>query len=144
MASLPSTSGSMLRVTPSTPIDRAADSTSIDVNSHAPLLTLDVAAAITLALSRCGLSQKDAALTMGLDPAQWSRQLHGEGHVSMQRLQRLPVEFWREFLPLLGGPIRLTLAHQDAVDLAMLRIVALVQEIGAFALSIRALDRRSA
>jgi hypothetical protein len=105
---------------------------------------LDLASAISIALDRAGISHKAAALTMGIDPAQWSRQLHGDGHISFQRLQKLSAEFWREFLPLLASPLQLTMSHQDLADFAMLKIAALVQEIGTYVIQVRAQQRRVA
>lgn len=49
------------------------------------------------ALTRSGLSVKAAALTMGMDHAQLSRQLDGDGHLSITRLMALPPSFWRWF-----------------------------------------------
>jgi hypothetical protein len=111
---------------------------------ESPLGQLDLASAISIALDRAGISHKAAALTMGIDPAQWSRQLHGDGHISFQRLQKLSAEFWREFLPLLASPLQLTMSHQDFADFAMLKIAALVQEIGTYVIQVRAQQRRVA
>jgi hypothetical protein len=144
MSALPSTANRMARVEPSTRVDRAENTGSTAINSNvdeAPLGQLDLTSAITEALERARISHKEAALTMGIDPAQWSRQLHGDGHISVQRLQKLPASFWREFLPLLASPLRLTMSHQDFADLAMLKIVSLVQEIGVYAIQVRAQRR---
>lgn len=146
MSALP-TSARMLRAEPSTRVDPVGNTGSIAINpvaAEAPLDQLDLASAISIALDRAGISHKAAALTMGIDPAQWSRQLHGDGHISFQRLQKLSAEFWREFLPLLASPLQLTMSHQDFADYAMLRIAALVQEIGTYVIQVRAQQRRVA
>src|SRR5690349_14940187 len=147
MSALPASSHRMARVEPSTPRNSVENTGSISINSHAdeaPLGQLDLASAISIALDRAGISHKAAALTMGIDPAQWSRQLHGDGHISFQRLQKLSAEFWREFLPLLASPLQLTMSHQDFADFAMLKIAALVQEIGIYVIQVRAQQRRIA
>lgn len=61
-------------------------------------------ALVKLALVRAGISQKQAALDMGLSDAQLSAQLadkEGE-HLSWQRLQALPDAFFLELLILLA------------------------------------------
>jgi len=146
MSALP-TSARMLRAEPSTRVDPVGNAGSMVFKTdepEAPLGQLDLASAISIALDRAGISHKAAALTMGIDPAQWSRQLHGDGHISFQRLQKLSAEFWREFLPLLASPLQLTMSHQDFADFAMLKIAALVQEIGAYVIQVRAQQRRVA
>jgi hypothetical protein len=40
------------------------------------------------------MSRKEAALTMGMDEGQLSRQLKGDGHLSVLRLGTLPPQFW--------------------------------------------------
>lgn len=40
------------------------------------------------------MQQKAAVITMGLDRAQYIRQLQGEGHLSVRRLGLLPQDFW--------------------------------------------------
>lgn len=144
MSALPASTNRMLRAEGSTRVDRVEIAGSTTVNPDAvaaPLGQLDLAWAISLALDRAGISHKEAAILMGIDPAQWSRQLHGDGHISFQRLQKLPASFWREFLPLLASPLQLTMSHQDFADLAMLKIVSLVQEIGIYAIQVRAQRR---
>lgn len=44
------------------------------------------------------MAQKEAVLTMGLDKAQYIRQLGGEGHLSIRRLGLLDEHFWRAFI----------------------------------------------
>jgi hypothetical protein len=61
-------------------------------------LEAPAAAAIVTALERAGLSQKAAAIEMGISEAQFTRQLRGQEHVSWQRLFKLPVAFWRELI----------------------------------------------
>jgi hypothetical protein len=147
MSALPSMSNTMLRMAASTevrepqnPLSSAVHSTDSD---EAPLASLDVNTAISLALSRAGLSHKQACAHMELDPSLWARQLQGKdnAHVSFQRLRLLPRSFWREFLPLLGDPMQMTVTHQDIADLTMLRIVDLVESIGKVFVHARATRR---
>ena len=55
-------------------------------------------ALISTALSRANLSQKEAALTMGISESLLARQLKGDEHLSWQRLFLLPDAFWLELL----------------------------------------------
>lgn len=58
---------------------------------------------VRLALSRAGVSQKEAAILMDLDPGRFVRQLAGKEPLSFARMcERLPAEFWRELICLLG------------------------------------------
>jgi hypothetical protein len=146
-SSLPSMSSTMLRMAGSTEVRDQQNPLSTTVHStegdEAPLAGLDVNTAISLALSRAGLSHKQACAYMDLDPSLWSRQLQGKdnAHVSFQRLRLLPRSFWREFLPLLGDPMQMTVTHQDIADLTMLRIVDLVESIGKVFVQSRAMRR---
>ena len=62
----------------------------------------DVGAVVVAALDRSDISQKEAALTMGLADAQFTRQLQGKEHLSLRRLWLLPNRFWRELLMLVA------------------------------------------
>lgn len=42
------------------------------------------------------MPRKEAAITMGIDAAQLSRQLAGDGHLSVRRLGALGEPFWRQ------------------------------------------------
>lgn len=44
------------------------------------------------------MQQKHAILTMGIDKAQYIRQLDGDGHLSIRRLGLLDENFWRAFI----------------------------------------------
>lgn len=41
-----------------------------------------------------GLSEEKFCLWQEVDDAQWRRQCHGIGHISLSRLMNLPVSFW--------------------------------------------------
>jgi hypothetical protein len=146
-SSLPVTSSRMLRVDLSREVRDPRESPSIAVHSsdgdETPLQSLDLNTAISLALSRAGLSHKQACAYMQLDPSLWARQLQGKdnAHVSMQRLKSLPRCFWHEFIPLLADPVQMTVSHQDLADLTMLRIVDLVESIGKAFVQSRGLRR---
>jgi hypothetical protein len=119
----------------STEVKGHGDQASTDVNS------VDVGMTIAMALSRCGLSHKQACAYMEIDPGLWSRQLSGDGHVSFQRLLKLPVTFWRQFLPLIAEPAGLAVSHHDMADLALLQAAvafdALVRGVTQMRLSLR-------
>lgn len=101
-------------VPPTTPHKPAEKAPTSAYNS-----VVDLGVAIPLALARADLSHKQACAHMGIDPGNWSKALHGEGHVSLQRLLLLPVEFWREFLPLLAEPAGLAVTHEDMAEIAL-------------------------
>ena len=89
MSALPNMSVRMARIAPSTPVERPVEAPSMTVNDDAPLAEVDLASALSLALARSGMSHKQAAITQGIDVAQWSRQVNGqEAHVSLQRLTK--------------------------------------------------------
>ena len=52
-----------------------------------------VAAAIERARQRAGLSHKELAIYQGISIAQWSQQLHGQGHISLTRMSTTPPAF---------------------------------------------------
>lgn len=58
----------------------------------------DVGALVVAVLDRSDLSQKEAALTMGISETRFTKQLKGEEHLSLRRLWSLPDRFWRELL----------------------------------------------
>jgi hypothetical protein len=127
----------MLGLTPrSTPVESAENTTTSVVNS------IDLAAAISQALSRAGLNNKQACAWMEIDPGLWSRQLQGDGHISFQRLLKLPIKFWTEFVPLLAEPIGLAVTHEDVTDRALLQMAYAVDALVRSAVQMRQSQRR--
>jgi hypothetical protein len=61
------------------------------------LVTAPVVVAIERALSRSCLSKKALAVSMGESPAQLARQLSGEQHIPLDRLDTAPAEFRQVF-----------------------------------------------
>ena len=49
--------------------------------------------AINTARMKAGLSDQDLAWAQGIRPPQWSRQLHGQGHIALDRLAHTPLAF---------------------------------------------------
>lgn len=144
MSALPVTSTRMLRAPSSTELQTVETPTSTGLQSSedTPLATWNLDAAICLALARCGMSHEEACLTMGVDQSLWTKQRKGDGnHVSLQRLLKLPQRFWNEFLPLLADPLQICVSSADLADLAMIRILALMEEIGSYTLRLRSLRR---
>jgi hypothetical protein len=123
---------------PSTEVDSAENAASIAVNS------IDLGVAISQALSRAGLNNKQACAWMEIDPGLWSRQLQGDGHVSFQRLLKLPIIFWTEFIPLLGEPIGLSVSAEDPADRAMLQAAVAVEQLVRSAVAMRRSRRGAA
>lgn len=113
-------------------------STAIDGKSQAQPLP-DLVAAVSLALARCNLTDKDAAALMDMSPAQWSRQKNGvDGHhIQLDRLARLPEDFHREFARIYGGLVGLEMAHQTIADLLVARVGQLLIECHALAAQMR-------
>lgn len=99
---------------------------------------VDLTVSIPLALSRAGLSHKQACAYMGLDPSNWTKALHGNGtHVSLQRLLCLPAAFWAEFLPLIAQPFGLEVSCEDrratALRQTAIALSALANTLGGMA-----------
>jgi hypothetical protein len=62
-----------------------------------------VAWRIRTALQRANIGMVEAAQTMGLDPADWSRCLTGERKLDLWRLEMLPDAFHQEHWPLIAA-----------------------------------------
>lgn len=56
---------------------------------------------VARALGRAGISQKAAAVDLGITPQALSKQLAGAEHLSLWRMHALPPEFWREVIELM-------------------------------------------
>jgi len=54
--------------------------------------------AINTARMRAGLSDQDLAYAQGILPSLWSRQLHGQGHIALDRLAHTPLAFRVELI----------------------------------------------
>jgi hypothetical protein len=102
---------------------RSTEVKTVEIASTSEVNSIDLAAAIGQALSRAGLNHKQACAWMEIDPGLWSRQLSGDGHISFQRLLKLPVVFWTEFVPLLAEPIGLVVGHEDIAERALMQCV---------------------
>jgi plasmid maintenance system antidote protein VapI len=70
---------------------------------------------IVLALESVGMSQKEAATTMGIPDSQFTRQLRGQEHLSWQRLFKLPDTFWRELWMLVAERRKLARVKRSVV-----------------------------
>lgn len=108
----------------STPVD------SVDADGR-----FDVATAIREALAVSDLSCKAAAFVMDLDPAQFSRQLHGDGHIPLDRIIQLPpdtqrafVQRWAEWLGLRVVSRDLTRANLQRLMHAMVDCLAALDD----------------
>lgn len=67
---------------------------------------------IVLALNQIGMSQKEAAIVMGIAEPQLTRQLRGDEHLSWQRLFKLDDAFWRALWVLLAKRRKLARVRQ--------------------------------
>lgn len=112
---------------PSTEVQSQQNQPSIAVHSTddgGQTLSIDASVAINLALSRAGLSLKEAAARMDLDASLWSRQLQGGkgANIDFRKLLLLPISFWREFIPLLAEPAQLAVTHEDLAEIALKQV----------------------
>jgi hypothetical protein len=140
-ASLPMTAR-MARIADATP-DTSRESAHATVRNSeaAPLQDLDLATAVSQALTRAGLSHKEAAALMNLDRAHWSRQINGNDgqHISLQRLTKLPRQFWVEFLQQLAPALDLVVGQPDVSDRALHHLMLATEAACVFARNERAL-----
>ena len=142
MSVLPSVSNRMARIDDATPANEAGFAHTTRCNSDAaPLQDLDLATAVSLALTRAGLSHKEAAAIMGVDRPQWSRQINGNDgqHMSFQRMTKLPRAFWLELLQQLAPALGIVIAHPDLADRYLHQMLMGVEAAVSFARQDRAL-----
>jgi hypothetical protein len=93
--------------------------------------SFDLSGSIRLAFSRCDMSIKVACAHMSLDQGLFSRQLAGDGHISLPRLLLLPEAFWLEFLPLLAHHFGASVTSSTGVSQSISRcLVAMADVIG--------------
>lgn len=81
--------------------------------------TVNLEVAIPLAAARAGYTLGQIAAYMEMDASNLSKVLRGNGHLSLQRLLKAPVAFWREFLPLLAEPAGLAVTHEELAEIAL-------------------------
>lgn len=87
---------------PSTPVQ------TVDADGRFPL-----AQAIRESLATTDVSSKSAAYIMQLDPAQWTRQLHGDGHIPLDRFIDLPPDTQRAFVTRWAAHLGLRVVSRD-------------------------------
>lgn len=80
------------------------------------------AAEIRAALRDCDMSIKVACMWMKIDPGQFERQLNGDGHLSVRRLERLPLKFWSALSFRLSIKYKLPSHVRRGVPLALLHL----------------------
>jgi hypothetical protein len=130
-ASLPMTAR-MARIADATPdISREIPHATVRNSEAAPLQDLDLATAVSQALTRAGLSHKEAAALMNLDRAHWSRQINGNDgqHISLQRLTKLPRQFWLELFHQFAPSLGIIVARPDPATVTLARALELAAEI---------------
>jgi hypothetical protein len=88
--------------------------------------------AIGIAAARSGFSHKQLCAHMdGLDAGTWSKQLQGDGHISLTRLLKCPPAFWDEFLPLLCAHFGIAATSSNGVSQSVARcLIAMADVIG--------------
>lgn len=78
------------------------------------------------------MQRKEAAILLGLDAGQMTRQLSGDGHLSALRLGAMPQAFWVALIDELRGHFKLddpSARVQQAMDLIGRGMAALVAEV---------------
>lgn len=140
--SLP-TSARMARMPASTEVQRPEVSGSIEVHSlDAPADDLDPVAVFKLALARCDIDQKRAAIEMEMDESLLSRQLRGDGNMPMkQAAAKLPRRFWIEYVALLGQKLGMRVEHFSLEEQAVIEAGALLQALTRVMVQSRGLRR---
>ena len=81
-------------------------------------MEIEIRAMVELALARSGYSHKEAAIDIGKDESQFSREL-GSGLLRLRDFFRLRPEFWNELLPLLAAKYGMQVTSEDAAVRAM-------------------------
>lgn len=124
MNALPSMTDRMMRVESSMEVQRPQNQGSIEVYSlDQPVADLDPVGAFKVALSRCNIDQKAAAIDMGMDESLLSRQLRGDGNMPMKQAgAKLSRRFWIEFVAVLGERLGVKVEHLTFDDEAELII----------------------
>jgi hypothetical protein len=142
-SSLPNMSSTMLRMAASTEVQRAEMTGSIEVHSlDAPVDDLDPAAVFKLALARCEIDQKRAAIEMEMDESLLSRQLRGDGNMPMrQAAAKLPRRFWIEYVALLGQRLGMRVEHFSLEEQAVMQAGDLLQALARVMAQSRGLRR---
>jgi hypothetical protein len=103
-------------------------------HSQAPVKSVDagwILPLIAKAIDRT-MQRKEAAILLGIDHGQMTRQLSGDGHLSALRLGGLPQEFWIALIDELRGHYQLddpAARVQQAVDLVGRGLSMLVSEV---------------
>jgi hypothetical protein len=103
----------------------------------------ELADAIRIAVPRSGFTHTQLCAYMDkLDPGTWSKQLDGDGHISLSRMRKAPPAFWREFIPLIAAHYGMTASHGTGISQSIARcLVSLADVIGRLELSVSA-DRK--
>jgi hypothetical protein len=65
------------------------------------------------AVQAAGCSDKEVAITQGIDPAHWSRIKSGEKRAYLDRVGRLPLPVQREFVKLYAQELKMRVSEAD-------------------------------
>lgn len=103
---------------------------SIAVNSiEAHALPVDAVSLFFETVAACGMSDKEAAYTMALDPAQLSRVKAGQARLPFDAMWRLPNRFWVMFRDRIDAAKQLTAENRRAIQRArLLEVIGLLLE----------------
>lgn len=107
---------------PSSVVNRAAG---VDESA----VPVDVVSLFFDTVAACGMSEKEAAYTMALDPAQLSRVKSGQARLPFDAVWRLPNRFWLMFRDRIDAAKQLTEENRKAVQRArLLEVIGLLLE----------------
>ena len=84
--------------------------------------------AVREAFHACGMADKYAALTMGMDPSQLSRALKGEIGLPVNRFARLGPYFCRQFVAAWGQALGLKVSSPDITRATLARLRRSIDE----------------
>lgn len=124
-ASLPKASESMRLNTVESRMAKASIPINLPVGHDEPTLQDEAVSLFFATLADIGMTDKEAAYTMAMDPAQLSRVKSQAARLPFDAMWRLPTGFWLAFRTRLDAAKQLTEEH--ARDLKATRIAELVK-----------------
>lgn len=117
--------GSPPLANPLNTVDLRMAKASIEVHA----VPADVIALFFESVAACGMSHKEAAYDMAMDPAQLSRVKSGQARLPFDAVWRLPNHFWLTFRDRIDAAKALTPVNRRAIQRArLLEVIGLLLE----------------
>jgi hypothetical protein len=85
--------------------------------------------AIGMAAARSNFNNKQLCAFMNLDPGTWSKQLQGDGHISLTRLLKCPDAFVTELLGLIAAHYGLGVVGGNGVSQSIARCLLAMADV---------------